>query len=211
MFGPGRAEAGPGRAEPGHAPGQGRAEAGDGRSALPKARVDARRARAKAGRRSGGDRRVVLGALVLAAAEVLIPSVLTRCDTPDRGDPRTVVLVNPASAMGQPEREAQMRGALWLALDAEKRLRTRNRIRIARRALRRSRPDRPARVSKITTCWRRGARCSRRSRGRRDGSPATARTWRRFANRNASEVPAWRSGRASDSWPTSAAAPSCWG
>ena len=70
-------------------------------------------------------------------SEVLIPSVLTRYDTPDlliATHPRPVVLVNPANAMGQPEREAKVREALRQALDADKTLRTPDRIRIARRA-----------------------------------------------------------------------------
>ena len=70
-------------------------------------------------------------------SEVLIPSVLTRYDTPDlliATHPRPVVLVNPANAMGQPEREAKVREALRRALDTDKTLRTPDRIRIARRA-----------------------------------------------------------------------------
>ena len=70
-------------------------------------------------------------------SEVLIPSVLTRYDTPDRPiatHPRPVVLVNPANAMGQPEREAKVREALLQALDADTTLRTPDRIRITRRA-----------------------------------------------------------------------------
>ncbi len=217
MFGPGRAEAGtrPGRAWARAGPRPG----GGWRWPILRCRRlgltrDEPGRRPDAGREEPGTGGSSSARSCWLLSEVLIPSVLTRCDTPDlliATHPRTVVLVNPANAMGQPEREAQMRGALWLALDTEKRLRTRDRIRIARRGFGDPVPTDQARVSKITTYWRRGARCSRRSRGRRDGSPATARTWRRFANRNASEVPAWRSGRASDSWPTSAAAPSCWG
>ena len=70
-------------------------------------------------------------------SEVLIPSVLTRYDTPDlliATHPRPVVLVNPANAMGQPEREAKVRAALQRALDADKALRTPDRIRLVRRS-----------------------------------------------------------------------------
>jgi fermentation-respiration switch protein FrsA (DUF1100 family) len=69
-------------------------------------------------------------------SEVLIPSVLTRYDTPDlliATHPRPVVLVNPANAMGQPERDRHVRQALERALDADKTLRTPERIRLVRR------------------------------------------------------------------------------
>ena len=62
--------------------------------------------------------------------------MLTRYDTPDlliATHPRPVVLVNPANAMGQPEREANVRQALQRALDTDKTLRTPERIRLVRR------------------------------------------------------------------------------
>ena len=80
-------------------------------------------------------------------SEVLIPSVLTRYDTPDlliATHPRPVVLVNPANAMGQPEREANVREALRRALDADKTLRTPERHPHRAPRLRRPRPDRIA-------------------------------------------------------------------
>ena len=69
-------------------------------------------------------------------SEVLIPSVLTQYDTPDlliATHPRPVVLVNPANAMGQTEREANVRQALQRALATDKMLRTPQRIRLVRR------------------------------------------------------------------------------
>ncbi|MEO5822975.1 MAG: hypothetical protein ABIT71_20910 [Vicinamibacteraceae bacterium] len=69
-------------------------------------------------------------------SEVLIPSVLAHYDTPDlliATHPRPVVLVNPANAMGQPDREANVRQALQRALDADKALHTADRVRIVRR------------------------------------------------------------------------------
>jgi cephalosporin-C deacetylase-like acetyl esterase len=69
-------------------------------------------------------------------SEVLIPSVLAHYDTPDllvATHPRPVVLVNPANAMGQPDREGNVRAALKRAIDADAALRTPTRIRIARR------------------------------------------------------------------------------
>ena len=69
-------------------------------------------------------------------SEVLIPSVLAHYDTPElliATHPRSVVLVNPANAMAQPEREAKVRQALHRALDADKALRTPDRVRFVRR------------------------------------------------------------------------------
>ncbi len=67
---------------------------------------------------------------------MLIPSILTTYDTPDlliAVHPRPVVLLNPANAMGQTDREVNVRRALQRAFDADTALRTPDRLRLARR------------------------------------------------------------------------------
>jgi hypothetical protein len=69
-------------------------------------------------------------------SEVLIPGVLKSYDTPDlltALHPRSVVLVSPANALGQPAREAVVRTELAAAFDTDQRLGTPNRIRLMRR------------------------------------------------------------------------------
>jgi cephalosporin-C deacetylase-like acetyl esterase len=107
-----------------------------GMVALHAAALDPRISRIVAERALVSYRTALQAGLHKNLSEVLIPSVLTRYDTPDlliATHPRPVVLVNPANAMGQPEREANVRQALQRALDTDKTLRTPERIRLVRR------------------------------------------------------------------------------
>jgi hypothetical protein len=107
-----------------------------GMVALHAAALDARISRAVVERGLVSYRTALQAGLHRNLSEVLIPSVLTRYDTPDlliAIHPRPAVLVNPANAMGQPERDAKVREALRRALDADRALGTPDRIRIVRR------------------------------------------------------------------------------
>ncbi len=69
-------------------------------------------------------------------SEVLIPDVLKHYDVGDllmAIHPRGVLLVNPATPMGQPARESLVREQLAAAFDTDRRLGTPNRVRIVRR------------------------------------------------------------------------------